>query len=256
MRRWTVVALLAALGVAGASAMAEAQTDAASSSSRGPIRRVGDLLTQIQRARGRVQRNLAAMGLVVVSSDNPDFARSVPDALAVAPDMRVESPRPRLQTGPALADPAARGGPVRPTPATTIPSSTCSGASPPSTRRTGGRRGGSASARSWPSSTKAWTRRIPISRRTCAPTSARRLPRTATAVSRTGSRSRASTSITARTSPASSPPPTTRSASSAWRRRPRSWPWPCSRAASGTATIRGFSTASATPPTTAPTSST
>jgi len=102
------VALLAALGVAGASATAEAQTRRYIVISRSDSGVAASVLTQIQRARGRVQRDLSAMGLVAVSSDNPDFARSVPDALVVAPDMRVQSPRPLMQTGPALSDPAAR----------------------------------------------------------------------------------------------------------------------------------------------------
>jgi lantibiotic leader peptide-processing serine protease len=55
--------------------------------------------TQIQRARGRVIKDLSRMGLVTVTSDNPDFARSIPDALAVAPDMRVAGPRPAVATG-------------------------------------------------------------------------------------------------------------------------------------------------------------
>jgi subtilisin family serine protease len=61
------------------------------------------VLTQIQRARGRVVRDLSPMGLISVTSDNPDFARSIPDALAVAPDMQVDSPRPRIVTGPTVA---------------------------------------------------------------------------------------------------------------------------------------------------------
>lgn len=44
------------------------------------------------------------MGLLSVTSDNPDFKRSIPDALAVAPDMQVDSPRPRIVTGPTVAD--------------------------------------------------------------------------------------------------------------------------------------------------------
>jgi len=61
------------------------------------------VLTQIQRAKGRVVRDLSAMGLISVTSDNPDFARSIPDALAVAPDMQVSAPRPHVVTGPTIA---------------------------------------------------------------------------------------------------------------------------------------------------------
>jgi subtilisin family serine protease len=60
------------------------------------------MLTQIQRARGRVLRDLSSIGILSVTSDNPDFARSVPDALAVAPDMKINSPRPRVLTGPSF----------------------------------------------------------------------------------------------------------------------------------------------------------
>ena len=108
MSRWVVAALLAALGVAGTAAVSEAQTRRYIVISRSDSAVPESVLTQIQRARGRVQRDLSAMGLVAVTSDNPDFARSVPDALVVAPDMRVSAPRPRFETGPTLADPAAR----------------------------------------------------------------------------------------------------------------------------------------------------
>ena len=108
MKQWVGVALLAALGAAGTSATAEAQSRRYIVISRSDSGVAANVLTQIQRARGRVERNLSAMGLVAVTSDNPEFARSVPDALVVAPDMRVTSPRPRFEAGPTLADPAAR----------------------------------------------------------------------------------------------------------------------------------------------------
>jgi subtilisin family serine protease len=66
------------------------------------------VLTQIQRARGRVVRDLSSMGLISVTSDNPDFAKNIPDALAVVPDMQVESPHPRVFTGPTVAEANAR----------------------------------------------------------------------------------------------------------------------------------------------------
>jgi len=61
------------------------------------------MLKQIQQARGKVVRDLSGMGLISVSSDNPDFARSIPDALAVAPDMHVDAPRPHIVNGPNFA---------------------------------------------------------------------------------------------------------------------------------------------------------
>src|SRR4029078_6014129 len=108
MKQWVGVALLAALGAAGTSATAEAQSRRYIVISRSDSGVAANVLTQIQRARGRVERNLSAMGLVAVTSDNPEFARSVPDALVVAPDMRVTSPRPRFEAGTPLAAPAAR----------------------------------------------------------------------------------------------------------------------------------------------------
>jgi lantibiotic leader peptide-processing serine protease len=57
---------------------------------------------QIQRAGATVRRNLSTMGLVAVSSDDPAFAAKIPDALAVAPDLRVNAPRPQVFIGPAL----------------------------------------------------------------------------------------------------------------------------------------------------------
>lgn len=61
------------------------------------------VMSQIQIAGGRVLRNMSNMGLVVVSSTNPNFARSLPAARAVALDMRVNTPQPRVQLGPDLA---------------------------------------------------------------------------------------------------------------------------------------------------------
>jgi lantibiotic leader peptide-processing serine protease len=66
------------------------------------------VMTQIARAGARVERDLSVMGLVSVSSDNPDFARSVPDAAAVVPDMQVRSPKPLVYQGPTLDADAAR----------------------------------------------------------------------------------------------------------------------------------------------------
>ena len=115
MRGWLVTALALSMGVAGVAADAQAQTRARRYIviSRSDSAVASSVIAQIQRARGRVQRNLAAMGLVAVTTDNPDFARSVPDALAVVPDMRVSAPRPRVEMGPTVADPAAsrRAGP-------------------------------------------------------------------------------------------------------------------------------------------------
>ncbi len=51
------------------------------------------------------------MGLVAVTSDDPGFATKVPDALAVVPDLRIESPRPRFHTGPPLAEARRQPGP-------------------------------------------------------------------------------------------------------------------------------------------------
>ncbi len=63
---------------------------------------------QIQRAGATVRRNLSTMGLVAVASDDPSFAAKVPDALAVAPDLRVNAPRPLVHVGPSLASVAGR----------------------------------------------------------------------------------------------------------------------------------------------------
>ena len=107
MRRLLVAtALLTAVTVGLSITPADAQTRArryivVSPSDSGVTARI---LTQIQRARGRVVKDLSPIKLISVTSDNPDFARSIPDALAVAPDMQVESPRPRIFTGPALSD--------------------------------------------------------------------------------------------------------------------------------------------------------
>ena len=110
MGRWVVRTLLVAIGMTAVTSIADAQTRTRRYIviSRSDSAVSAGVLTQIQRARGRVQRNLASMGLVAVTSDNPDFARSVTDALAVVPDMRVASPRPRVETGPTLVDPTAR----------------------------------------------------------------------------------------------------------------------------------------------------
>jgi lantibiotic leader peptide-processing serine protease len=60
------------------------------------------LMNQIRGAGGRVVRDMSPMGLVSVATDNPNFASSIPDAVAVAPDMHVSSPRPRVFMGPDL----------------------------------------------------------------------------------------------------------------------------------------------------------
>jgi subtilisin family serine protease len=60
------------------------------------------VMSQVRAARGKVLKDWSAMGLLAVSSENPDFARSVPDALAVAPDTRVQTPRPMVELGPGL----------------------------------------------------------------------------------------------------------------------------------------------------------
>lgn len=60
-------------------------------------------LSQISRSGGRVLRSLANMGLMVVSSSDPNFASSITSAQAVAPVMKVKSPKPKTQLGPDLA---------------------------------------------------------------------------------------------------------------------------------------------------------
>ncbi len=60
-------------------------------------------LGQISKAGGRVLRNLSNMGLMVVSSTDPNFAVSIASAKAVAPVMRIKSPKPLVQLGPDLA---------------------------------------------------------------------------------------------------------------------------------------------------------
>jgi subtilisin family serine protease len=69
------------------------------------------VLSQVRAARGQVLKDWSKMGLLAVTSDNPDFARSVPDALAVAPDTRVQTARPLIQLGPDVHAPRVPGPP-------------------------------------------------------------------------------------------------------------------------------------------------
>ncbi len=104
MNRRVVLALVLALVAAGFANVGVAQEQARryiviskNQSSVPP-----SVMSQIRAARGRVLRDLSRMGLMAVSSDNPDFARDIPDALAVAPDTRVQTPRPLIELGPGL----------------------------------------------------------------------------------------------------------------------------------------------------------
>src|SRR5262249_48786284 len=106
LKRLTVATLLltaVAIGLSIVPAEAQNRSKSYIVVSRGESTGTSSALTPIQRARGRVVRDLSPMGLISVTSDNPDFAKSVPDALAVAPDMQVDAPRPRIVTGPSLA---------------------------------------------------------------------------------------------------------------------------------------------------------
>ncbi|MBI1277290.1 MAG: S8 family serine peptidase [Anaerolineaceae bacterium] len=60
-------------------------------------------LSQISKSGGRVLRNLSNMGLMVVSSSDPNFPASINSALAVAPVMRIKNPKPLMQLGPDFA---------------------------------------------------------------------------------------------------------------------------------------------------------
>lgn len=113
MRRLVVSTLFFALMVAGFSATTSAQhrarryivishseTDVSSS-----------VMDQIRGAGGRVVRDMSSMGLVAVSSDNPNFARSIPAAFAVAPDLQIKSPQPRVYIGPDLESTGRLPGP-------------------------------------------------------------------------------------------------------------------------------------------------
>ena len=69
------------------------------------------VLGQIQKSGGRVVRNLSNMGLMVVSSDNPNFASSVSGARAVALDMRIKTPKTLVNLGPDLVGESRIPGP-------------------------------------------------------------------------------------------------------------------------------------------------
>ena len=60
------------------------------------------VLSQIRSAGGQVLNNLSRMGLVVVSSNNPNFIKSIPAARAVAPNRIVKTSQPDVFMGPAL----------------------------------------------------------------------------------------------------------------------------------------------------------
>jgi subtilisin family serine protease len=68
-------------------------------------------LNQISKAGGRVLRNLANMGLMVVTSSDPNFAASVGSARAVVPAMRIKNPETNVKLGPTLATAARVPGP-------------------------------------------------------------------------------------------------------------------------------------------------
>ncbi len=61
------------------------------------------VFTQIQKAGAKIRKNLAPIGMVAVTSDDPQFASKVPDALAVMPDLRVNTGRPKIVQGPDLS---------------------------------------------------------------------------------------------------------------------------------------------------------
>jgi len=68
-------------------------------------------LTQINKFGGRVLRNLSNMGLMVVSSSDPNFAASIGSAKAVAPVMRIKNPETLVKVGPSLATAGRVAGP-------------------------------------------------------------------------------------------------------------------------------------------------
>lgn len=69
------------------------------------------VLTQIQKSGGRVLRNLSNMGLMVVSSTDPNFRNKITGALAVVPSMRIQNPEPLFKAGPTLAEASRVPGP-------------------------------------------------------------------------------------------------------------------------------------------------
>ena len=104
MKPMVPLTLAVALSVSGASAtvFAEGRGRRYIVVSKTEDRVAPSVLNQIRGAGGRVLRDLSSMGLVSVTSDNPSFARSVPDALAVAPDMQMRAPKPLVILGPDL----------------------------------------------------------------------------------------------------------------------------------------------------------
>ncbi len=69
------------------------------------------VLNQIRSAGGQVRNNLSRMGLMVVTSNNPNFARSIPAARAVALDLRMKTDKPNVYKGPTLATAPKIAGP-------------------------------------------------------------------------------------------------------------------------------------------------
>lgn len=69
------------------------------------------VLQQIRAAGGTVLDNFARMGLVVVSSNNPNFSRSISAARAVVPNMKIQAERPKVVLGPNLGSNFVQGPP-------------------------------------------------------------------------------------------------------------------------------------------------
>lgn len=69
------------------------------------------VFTQIQKAGAKIRKNLAPIGLVAVTSDDPTFPSKVPDALAVMPDLRITTGRPKIIEGPDLSSARVPGPP-------------------------------------------------------------------------------------------------------------------------------------------------
>jgi len=60
-------------------------------------------LSQISKSGGRILRNLSNMGMMIVSSSDPNFAATIASARAVAPVLRIKNPTSLVNLGPNLA---------------------------------------------------------------------------------------------------------------------------------------------------------
>lgn len=90
--------LLLAVSVSVAGAQGPAREYIVISQSRFGVPSV--LLRQIRNAGGVITQNLSRAGMMVVSSSNPRFASLLPAARGVAPNLRVQTARPRVELGP------------------------------------------------------------------------------------------------------------------------------------------------------------